>query len=269
MLWKWSRNVVVGFTCYVSPMLDEIRWLTWMTLIQKPFPSHSLHRESTAGDSFNNWPWTNMSESQTKTLASSIVWKVPFEVTRNWWILRLLNRSLFIWSPITCTHHLKWSSRVRMHSLSFDGVTSGEETLLAGLDLKKLRQFFEQEPGTLHTLLCKIQAAFSSMLKVHSIDLASNAGAIGFCWFEIQSGWLPSVCVHVSLLKTIHCTWNVNCNWCWNFSFHQQVLLCVCMHTCLRKLHLHKLWFFCTHREHANNYMNFRFWQLPLEVCAW
>ena len=45
-----------------------------------------------------------------------------------------------------------------MHSLSFDAVLEGEETLLAGLGLKNPCRFPENEPGILFTFLCKIQA---------------------------------------------------------------------------------------------------------------
>ena len=70
-----------------------------------------------------------------------------------------------------------------LNSFSLEDVIKGEETVLAGLGLKNLCRVSECEPGTLYALLCKIQCvflAFSSMLKVHSIDPSSNVGAFGF-----------------------------------------------------------------------------------------
>ena len=67
-----------------------------------------------------------------------------------------------------------------MYSFPFDVVFQGEEALLAGKSLKNLFRVSEYEPEALYTFLCGIQAAFpafSSLLKVHSIDLSSNVGA--------------------------------------------------------------------------------------------
>ena len=55
-------------------------WLPWMPFI-RVIVFFTRCTERTAGDSFKNWTWTNMSISQTFTLASSVVWVVPFAVT--------------------------------------------------------------------------------------------------------------------------------------------------------------------------------------------
>ena len=82
-------------------------WLPWMPFI-RVIVFFTRCTERTAGDSFNNWTWTNMSTSKTFTLASSVVWVVPFAVTDECFDFR-----------IVFSHQMKWSSCVHNeHSLS-------------------------------------------------------------------------------------------------------------------------------------------------------
>ena len=153
---------------------------------------HNLHSESTAGDSFKSSTWINVSKSLIFSVSFSVVWAVPLAVIITGGTFEFLNRSLFFWSLITFTHHMMWSSRVHNElilSLSFDEVTEGEDTLLAGPGLKNLCRFSEYEPETLYKFVCKIQAAIlavSSKFKVYSIDSIFDVAD-----FEVQSGWLP------------------------------------------------------------------------------
>ena len=100
-----------------------------------------------------------MSNQQRYTVASSNVWVVPFAVKNNWWIVRLLNRSLFFWRHITFTQQMEWSSQDHS-ALSFEVVVESEQTLLAAFGLKNLCRFSEYEAGTLYTLLCKYPSCF-------------------------------------------------------------------------------------------------------------
>ena len=75
------ENVAVASTFDVSPILDEIWWLTWMPFIRViDFFAQKTQRESTAGDSLRHWTSTNMFKSQKFIVASSVVWVVPFAV---------------------------------------------------------------------------------------------------------------------------------------------------------------------------------------------
>ena len=136
----------------------------------------------------------------------------------NWWTLRLLNRFLFFCSQITFYSSYEVMLSGPKWILSFDVAIGCEETLLAGLGVKKLRRSSQYEPVTLNTFLCEIQAAFlvsSSTLKVHSNDLSLHVGAFGFRWFWDPVWMTPNVGPKLSLLRTYLFTkwWSLTRYW--------------------------------------------------------
>ena len=129
---------------------DEIWRLTWMPFMRATVFCTIYHSESTAGDSFKSSTWINVSKSLIFSVSFSVVWAVPLAVIITGGTFDILNRSLFFWSLITFTHHMKWSSRFHNEFfLSFDEGTEGEDALLAGPGLKNLCRFSEYEPETL------------------------------------------------------------------------------------------------------------------------
>ena len=128
-----------------------------------------------------------------------------------------------------------------MKSLSFEVVMGSDETFLSGLDLDNMSQSPAYEPGILYTLF----------------DLPSNVGAFGFrifgsclddskCWCQVSEHTcsrddgvsLGIESCHLTVLSVIasgvHHAMQCRLQSMLNFSPHRQVLLCVCMQTCLR-----------------------------------
>ena len=58
-----QKHVVVGFALDVSPILDEMGWLTWMPFIRTTIFVTQFSCESTTGDSLNKSTETNTSKS--------------------------------------------------------------------------------------------------------------------------------------------------------------------------------------------------------------
>ena len=166
-----------------SSILDETRWHSIPNKVPRVTLS-TIELEQTCP------------KLQTKTVASSVVWVVPFCSHNNRWILWLFESF-----PVLLESNLFYSSyEVKLPSpqwvLSLEVVTESEDTLLAELCLKNLGWLSEYEPGIVYTFLCTIHAEFlaqSSMRKVHSIDLSSNVGAFGFRWFRDPVRMNPSV----------------------------------------------------------------------------
>ena len=269
-------NAVVGFTLDVLPFLMRCDDGPGSQTKRVTISSDNLPSESTPGDSFRNWVWTNMSKSSSMCIHS------------NWWILPLLYRFLLFWSRITFTHHMKWSSRVHNETTLIRRSFEGEETLIAGT-------WFEEPTSILRiwtwnfvpALVKKNQAAFLVFLsrsKSTRLIVLRMLERLDLADFEMRSGWLqltvpivPFVQSFVREMKShsslglvirlnfpnLHLSFiiqrNVNYNRCWLFFASAGFAACLYAHLS-PNLELRILYI----REHANKYMNFTFGNFPL-----
>ena len=227
--------------------------------------------ERTAGDSFNNWTWTNMSTSKTVTLASSVVWLVPFAVT---------DECFDFW--IVFSHQMKWSSCVHNeHSLSLP-------TYFSQVNKHCLRELVWRTYFDSQNINLELCTRF--FVKSKLPYLLQSLEHLDFVDYEIWSGWLqvqvPNLSLQNTLVREIVKSHSVlglgirmifgNSICCSSFDgmwiatdevflffFHQQISLCVWIHMCLRKMCIYlALWILYIH-EHANNHMNFPFRNFP------
>ena len=281
--------------CFSLFLISYDGW-PWCHSYDYPFSSHSFPNESASGDSCYNWTWTNMSKSQTKTVASCCRMGRTICSQNNWCILWFPNSVLLHWSQITFTHHMRWSSWVHNDlslslSLSFEVVIGSEETVLS--ELLRTR--------TLKFIYALVQCA--SWYPFHFFHAqgpfdGSFPRGFGFRWFS--DFWMtPSVGPNSSLFRRTYLFarwWSLTRNWVvsydctfcsciwrspfflvWlaivaDFSFFIRRCCClfckhICLRTCIKReigiLHI---------QEHAKNYKNshsdnFHSWSLSMVFC--
>ena len=151
-----------------------------------------------------------------------------------------------------------------MNSLPFDVVKEGVETLLAGLGLKNLCRFSEYDPGTFsrsffknpHCFPCiffrgqnPFDRSFLECWRFSISHLLRSSLDDSKCRLPICLFWEHTCVRDEAALGIESCHWTEfsliepvvhhpmerESRSMVNFSFHQQVLMCACVPTCLRK----------------------------------